>query len=329
MPNYDGAASLEAVAMRATALNPDGSISSGNLLYTTSAFTKVTMTPQMETGDDLVTKNAAGDICVAYKHGDMVKYYQIEVDLCAPDEYLEQMLAGGVLLTDSSPAILPPTTVTAAMANTGGTLNGSVQYGVTAVGRYGETTISTLSTAVSATGSTGAATVTWTAPTAGTVTAYRVYRVSGSRMALVGQVAAGTTSFLDVGAAPLGGAAPAVNQTAGPGVVGVAAPAMNVVGNPNGVSLEVWTKAIVNGNPATGYGGGYRRWVLPWVRNLIRDATTLDSAITVSAFKGEGYGNPSWGAGPVGDWPFGSQQVVQRAREATFPPAMSGPSYVP
>jgi hypothetical protein len=321
-------AALEAVAMRVTQLNPDGSISSGNQYYVTNSFTKIAPSPQIESGDDIVLKNAAGDICVAYKHGDMTTRLNMEIDLCSPDEILEQFLAGGQLLTDISAALVAPSAVSATVSASGGALAaGAYQWGVTTVGRYGETVISTLSTSVTATGAVSSAVVTWTAPASGTVVGYNIYRKSGATPGvLVGSVKAGTTTFTDIGSAPIGGGSPASNSTAGPGTVGYAAPDVYIVGAPNGVSLEVWTKNIVNGNP-----NGFRRWVYPWVRNLIRDAYTLDNNPVDNIFKGEGYPNPNFGTGPVGDWPagFGGNKVFLRALESTPPAATNGPVTIP
>jgi hypothetical protein len=319
-------AALEAVAMRVTQLNPDGSWSSGNGLYVTNAFTKVSPSPQMETGDDITTKNAAGDLCVMYKHGDMTKRYDFEIDLCAPDENLEQFLAGGTVLTDTSAALVAPTGATGTPSGTGGTLvSGSYQYQVTTVGRYGETTPGTAVTAAVTGSGTGSVTVTWTAVT-GTVVGYNIYRKipGAATYAQVGAVPKATLSFVDVGGAPIAGAPPSVNTTSGPGAVGYAVPSLGIVGAPNGVSVEVWTRNIVNGNAF-----GYRRWLYPWVRNLIRDNYNLDNNPVDNVFKGEAYGNPNWGSGPVGDWPLASSQVCQRALEMTFPAATNGPTVVP
>lgn len=318
------AAALEAVAMRVTQLNPDGSISSGNAYYVTNAFTKISPSPNLESGDDIAVKNAAGDLCITYKHGDMTKRLDVEIDLCAPDEVLEQFLAGGTLLVDNAVALLAPSAVSAVVSASGGVLPaGGVQYEVTTLGRYGETTPSSAAS-ITATGAASSAVVTWTAPVSGTIVAYKIYRKVGSSYAWVGQVPAGTLTFTDVGSAPLGGGPPASNGSAGIGTVGYAAPDINIVGAPNGVGLEVWTKAIVNGNAL-----GFRRWVYPWVRNLVRDNYTLDNNPVDNIFKGEGYPNPLFGSGPVGDWPLTSSKLFQRALETSFPASTNGPVLIP
>jgi len=254
----------------------------------------------------------------------MTKRLDMEIDLCAPDEVLEQFLAGGTLLVDNSVALLAPSAVSATLVTAGGALPaGPIAYQVTTLGRYGETTPGTAFN-VTATGATSVATVTWTAPVTGTVVAYKIYRKIGSNYAWVGQVPAGTLSFADIGASPLGGGPPTVNGSAGPGTVGYAAPDVNIVGAPNGVGLEVWTKAIVNGNSI-----GYRRWLYPWVRNLVRDNYTLDNNPVDNIFKGEGYPNPNFGSGPVNDWPLTSSKLFQRALETSFPASTNGPVLIP
>jgi hypothetical protein len=304
--------------MRLTQLNADGTWSPGNALYVTNTMTQAVFTPNVTTGDDLEQKNAQGDLCGTYKHPDMIKRYDVTLGLCAPDEELEQMLAGGTLLTDTSVALTAPTAPTGTAQTTGGTLAaGSYKYAVSALGRYGETIATPIASAVTVTGSTGSVGLTWAAVTG--AVGYKVYgRSSTGALYLLATITSGLT-YTDTGLAYTGGPAPSVNTTAGPGTVGYAAPNLRVGGNPNGVSMEIWTLASVNGNPATTGGGPYRRWVWPWTRNFRQDARTIDSSIMANQFLGEAYENTQWGTGPKADWPLLSTQVFQRARESRFP----------
>jgi hypothetical protein len=118
--------------------------------------------------------------------------------------------------------------------------------------------------------------------------------------------------FLDTGAGTPSGFVPTTDTTAGPGQVGYQEPALGIVGNPNGVSVEVWTKAIYQGfqQPIL----PFYRWVLPRVTGMHTMPRDLANLNTATIIEGQGYGNPNWGTGPVGDWQFDSTKVFQRAR---------------
>jgi hypothetical protein len=76
----------------------------GNLLtgagdsYTTSAFMRVSFTPEYEEGDEIVEKGANGVICVSYKAPDTLKRITMELAICEPDPELSALLSGGLLL---------------------------------------------------------------------------------------------------------------------------------------------------------------------------------------------------------------------------------------
>ena len=96
----DGAASVFAVATRVSVLDQYGYPAVGAATYATDQVLKATFTPVMETGVDLVQQNAAGDIIWHFKHGDMPKYWDVELDFATPDPTLESIICGGTLLTD-------------------------------------------------------------------------------------------------------------------------------------------------------------------------------------------------------------------------------------
>lgn len=99
MATQDYAASIQGVAIRVTRLD-----AAGNLLnepgdsYTTSAFIRVSFTPEYEEGDEITEKNANGVICVVYKSPDTLKRITMELAICEPDPELTQLLSGGLLL---------------------------------------------------------------------------------------------------------------------------------------------------------------------------------------------------------------------------------------
>ena len=99
MATQDYAASVQGVSIRVTRLD-----SAGNLLtaagdsYTTSAFMRVSFTPEYEEGDEIVEKSANGSVCVSYKAPDTMKRITMELAICEPDSELTALISGGLLL---------------------------------------------------------------------------------------------------------------------------------------------------------------------------------------------------------------------------------------
>lgn len=99
MATQDYAASIQGVSIRVTRLD-----ASGNLLnnagdsYTTSAFMRLSFTPEYEEGDEIVEKSANGTICVSYKAPDTLKRVTMELAICEPDPELTNLVSGGLLL---------------------------------------------------------------------------------------------------------------------------------------------------------------------------------------------------------------------------------------
>lgn len=96
-------AQVQACAIRVARLEDDGTPDVGsNNLYVSAALTSLTITPEIETGDEFIVKNACGSICVNYKDCDRTKRYTTEINLCTPDPELHELMAGGVVLTNGS-----------------------------------------------------------------------------------------------------------------------------------------------------------------------------------------------------------------------------------
>ena len=99
MATQDYAASIQGVSIRVTRLD-----AAGNLLnnagdsYVTSAFMRVSFTPEYEEGDEITEKGANGVVCVSYKAPDVLKRITMELAICEPDSELSQLLSGGLLL---------------------------------------------------------------------------------------------------------------------------------------------------------------------------------------------------------------------------------------
>jgi hypothetical protein len=99
MATQEYAASIQGVSIRVTRLD-----AAGNLLnnagdsYTTSAFMRISFTPEYEEGDEITEKSANGAICVSYKAPDTLKRITMELAICEPDPELSNLISGGLLL---------------------------------------------------------------------------------------------------------------------------------------------------------------------------------------------------------------------------------------
>lgn len=309
----DGAGQIFAVATRITQLDPFGFPAAGNNVYVTDKLIKATLTPTMETGDDIVTKNAAGNISFHYKHGDMPKYLAVNIDFAIPDPGLEVAICGGVNFTDSTVALTAPTGAAATPSITGGSLRAATYgYRLTSANQNGESLPSTEVTAAVASGVAGSVSLSWTAATGAVWT--RIYGRTVGGEQLLAQVPAATLTFVDTGALAPSGHLPTVDTSAGPGIVGMQSPPLGIVGNPAGVSLEFWCYAIINGTLATNLP--YFRWLVPYARNFHRDPQDFTNNALQSSYTGEAFENPNWGSGPFGDWNWDSSKVWQMARES-------------
>jgi hypothetical protein len=99
MATQDYAASIQGVAIRVTRLDASGNLLNGaGDSYTTSAFMRISFTPEYEEGDEIVEKSANGSICVSYKAPDTLKRVTMELAICEPDPELTNLISGGLLL---------------------------------------------------------------------------------------------------------------------------------------------------------------------------------------------------------------------------------------
>lgn len=99
MATQDYAASIQGVSIRVTRLDAAGNLlNSPGDSYTTSAFMRVSFTPEYEEGDEIVEKSANGTICVSYKAPDTLKRVTMELAICEPDPELTNLMSGGLLL---------------------------------------------------------------------------------------------------------------------------------------------------------------------------------------------------------------------------------------
>ena len=99
MATQDYAASIQGVSIRVTRLDAAGNLLTGPQdSYTTSAFMRLSFTPEYEEGDEITEKGANGVVCVSYKAPDTLKRITMELAICEPDPELSALLSGGLLL---------------------------------------------------------------------------------------------------------------------------------------------------------------------------------------------------------------------------------------
>lgn len=104
--------------------------------------------------------------------------------------------------------------------------------------------------------------------------------------------------------------------------VGWAAPTIGTDPTPNGVSLEVWSKAVVNGSVAG--ANPYFRWVFPYVQMRPAGERVIENGLLANTFEGFGVGNTGWGNGPQNDWTFTSDRAFAYARTSSAPIGLNG-----
>ena len=99
MATQEYAASIQGVSIRVTRLDSVGNLMTGKAdSYTTSAFMRISFTPEYEEGDEITEKGANGVVCVTYKAPDTLKRITMELAICEPDPELSALISGGLLL---------------------------------------------------------------------------------------------------------------------------------------------------------------------------------------------------------------------------------------
>lgn len=109
--------------------------------------------------------------------------------------------------------------------------------------------------------------------------------------------------------------------TLGGQTIGSSTPAIGSPGATNGVSLELWSKHIVNGDIDGTYP--YIRWVLPRAY-LQPDTITWNNDHMPRNFTGYTSQNPNWYNGPANDWTYSSDRSIAWAYATTLPATACG-----
>jgi hypothetical protein len=114
--------------------------------------------------------------------------------------------------------------------------------------------------------------------------------------------------------------------TAGGFTIGATTPRVGAIGAPFGVSMELWTKHIVNGDLDVFYP--YIHWYLGrtyWQP----DKTTFDVNHMSRMFQGYTSENPNFEDGPAGDWLWDSASTLGYAYTRTLPTIQCGSQATP
>jgi len=290
MATQDYAASVQGAAIRVTRLSSSGSLLTGSLdSYTTSAFIRMSFTPEYEDGEEITEKAADGTVCVSYKAPDRLKRVTMELAICEPDPELTALLAGGVLLTRN---LSTATAQTIATGTTSVTISGTSTTlvtntaTVTVASGHGIVvgslvTIGGAGTVVAATGG-----ITTGTSLAGTYTVTAITSTSFSFLT----ARSGTVTVTGVVTATLRDDAS----------VGWAAPAIGDDPAGNGVAIECWSHAVANGKRASSYP--YFHWIFPYARLRQSGDRVIENGLLANTFEGYGIGNTTFSSGPDGRW---------------------------
>jgi hypothetical protein len=96
----------------------------------------------------------------------------------------------------------------------------------------------------------------------------------------------------------------------------------------DGVAVEVWSRAIVNGKPAQ--PNPYFHWVFPYVKTRLSGDRVIENGLLANTYEGFGLGNAAFGQGPdaTGDtgwpWPEVAERPYMYGRVPNIPVAERG-----
>lgn len=102
----DHATSVRGVAYRVSALSVSGTPLTGTSgsVWVGNQFINVQFTPENEAGEDIANKAADGSLCQILKTPDILKYYNVHIELCTPEPELTVLLGGGTTFTNPGSA---------------------------------------------------------------------------------------------------------------------------------------------------------------------------------------------------------------------------------
>lgn len=308
---YDGAGSVYAIGTRFTRLDADGAplVGAGNS-YVSRAIVTAGIGIEYEDGEEVIQRNGAGVVCVSFRAPDTVKRGTItDLQFCSPDPYVKQFLIGGVVI--ERPAVSEVQTVTITGTPTGGDFTLTFDGQTTGSIAF-DATNSAVDTALEALSNIGVGEVTVTGGPA-----------PGTPFTVTFASSLGNVPVMTATSSLTGGTSPTVTvttPTTGTNLTAIGYRAPEVGGDPmpNGVSVEMWSRAVQDGAQAAELP--YIHWVIPRAYLRLSDSLSLgaENAMTPT-FEGWSNQNPNWADGPEGDWAYGSDRIWQYSRVASTP----------
>lgn len=278
MSQVDTPASIQACAIRLARLAADGTTPAGATNgYVTRNLIKMTVKPEIEAGQEFTIRDACGQLPIIYRDRDIIKRYAADIEFMNPDPEIAELMVAAPLITGTI-----GTTRTVA---DGTTVNGSSTVTSPTIAF----TASDIGNVISGTGI-----------TAGTV---------------IQSIASGSAATMSAPATASGSGSVSLTLTASTRSIGAMAPPLGLLPTDNGVSIELWSKAIIgNGfaqvNPWLHWAYPMGVWT-PGDRDHANDRTGM-------AFHGFLYENPGWGNGPWNDWAMAAPSTKSLTRAWGF-----------
>ena len=106
--------------------------------------------------------------------------------------------------------------------------------------------------------------------------------------------------------------------------VGWAAPAVGDDPSGNGVAIEAWSRAIIDGKPSATLP--FYKWVFPYAKLRQSGDRVIENGLLANTFEGYGLGNILYGDGPDGrwEWPEASDRPYSFGKTAWAPSGLRG-----
>lgn len=106
--------------------------------------------------------------------------------------------------------------------------------------------------------------------------------------------------------------------------VGWASPAVGDDPSGNGVAIEAWSRAIVDGKPSATLP--FYHWVFPYAKLRQSGDRVIENGLLANTFEGYGLGNVLFGSGPDErwEWPEATDRPVSYGKTAWAPSGLRG-----
>lgn len=259
MGQPDTAASIQACALRLARLAADGSTPAGATNgYVTKNFITLTMSPEINEGQDFSEQNACGDEVISARDRPIYRRWNVDLELMVPDPEVGELLC-------AAPLILSTPASARVLAANGTTTNASP--------------IVSSPTAAFTTLDLGA-TLTGTGVGVGAV----IISIDSPTQATLSVASTATANNIAFTITPIAQS------------IGLTAPELGTQASDNGVSVELWTKAYIGAGPAPVLP--YFRWALTrsyWRFNDREFANArMANKFTGYAIENSNWGNGPW-----------------------------------